>query len=48
MPKAKAKKHKKKKDNKKTTLGPSNGIVKLRNTRIEQYGNKGKKTERQT
>ena len=47
MPDEKSKKDKKKKDGKKTILGPSNGIVKLRNTRIEeieQYGNKGKKT----
>ena len=44
----KSKKDKKKKEGKKTKLEPGSGIVKLRNTRIEQYGNKGKKTERQT
>jgi hypothetical protein len=43
----KPKKGKKKKEYKKVTLGPSSGIVKLRNTRVEEierYGNKGKKT----
>ena len=46
MPDKKPKKDKKS-NSEKITLGPSSGIVKLRNTRIEeieQYGNKGKKT----
>ena len=47
MPDGKSKKDEENKENKKVTLGPSSGIVKLRNTRVEEierYGNKGKKT----
>ena len=43
MPDKKPKKDKKSNYDK-TILGPSSGIVKLRNISIEQYGNKGKKT----
>ena len=44
MPDGKSKKEEEHKENKKVTLGPSSGIVKLRNISIKQYGNKGKKT----
>ena len=48
MPDAKAKNDKKKKDDKNTTLGPSSGIVKPQNARINRYGNQSKKKERET
>ena len=51
MPDGKLKKGEEHIDNKKVILGPSSGIVKLRNTRVEEiekYGNQSKKKERET
>ena len=44
----KPKKAKKNKENNKETLGPSNGVVKPQNARINRYGNQSKKKERET